>query len=199
MDIQLLDLWMPILIGSVACFLASSVLWMVLPHHKPDIKPLPDEHAFTAAITPLDLQPGYYMYPNCQEGETMNSEEFKARWKSGPWGSINILSKQPSFAKNMVVNFAEMLVVATITAYLASMAMGSEANTTDIVQFTFTCAFLGFVVSGWAGAAFLGTSLRFVLTSAFDGLVYAALTACAFALFWPAVQTAAEAVPAVGG
>ena len=52
MDIQLLDLWMPILIGSVACFLASSVLWMVLPHHKPDIKPSFDPIAVSLNMPP---------------------------------------------------------------------------------------------------------------------------------------------------
>ncbi|MFG0304894.1 MAG: hypothetical protein ACF8Q5_01630 [Phycisphaerales bacterium JB040] len=196
MDLQVIDLWLPVVVATVACFFASSLMWMVLPHHKADIRPLPDEKAFTRAISPLGLEPGLYMYPNCQEGETMGSEEFKARWQQGPWGTVNIIGARPNFPRNLAVNLFECFVIAGITAYLASMAMNAGANTTDVVRFTFASAFLGFVVGGWSGAAFMGTPLRMVLTSLFDAVVYSALTATAFALLWPAAEAS---LPAMGG
>ena len=196
MDVQIFDLWLPIVVAAFACFFASSVMWMVLPHHKADIRPLPDEKAFTEAVSPLDLDPGLYMYPNCQEGESMSSDEFKARWEQGPWGTINVIAAKPNFPRNLAVNLFECAVVAALTAYLASMAMNVGANSTDVIRFTFASAFLGFVVGGWSGAAFMGTPFRFVLTSLFDATVYSALTAAAFTLFWPTTEAA---LPAVGG
>ena len=153
MDVQIFDLWLPIVVAAFACFFASSVMWMVLPHHKADIRPLPDEKAFTEAVSPLDLDPGLYMYPNCQEGESMSSDEFKARWEQGPWGTINVIAAKPNFPRNLAVNLFECAVVAALTAYLASMAMNVGANSTDVIRFTFASAFLGFVVGGWSGVA----------------------------------------------
>jgi len=196
MDVQILDLWLPIVVATVACFVASSLMWMVLPHHKADIKPLPDEKAYTDAVGSMGLEPGVYMYPNCQSGESMNSESMKQRWEAGPWGMLTIFPGKPNFPRNLMVNLFECLVVTAITAYLASMAMNVGANTTDVARFTFTSAFLGFVVGGWSGAAFMGTPLRFVLTSAFDTIVYAVLTAAAFAFLWPTTDVV---LPAVGG
>ena len=34
----LVDLWMPIVVSAVVVFFASSLAWMVLPHHKADVK-----------------------------------------------------------------------------------------------------------------------------------------------------------------
>ena len=41
--VTLVDLWLPILGSAVAVFFISFTMWMVLPHHKGDWKPLPDE------------------------------------------------------------------------------------------------------------------------------------------------------------
>lgn len=190
MDITLMDLWLPILVAAVACFLASSVMWMVLPHHKPDLKTLPDEDAFNAATSGLGIAPGLYMFPNCEEGESPSSESMKKRWNEGPWGTINIIGAKPNFAKNMAVNFTEGLLIIAIVAYLASMTMSMGANSSDIVRFTFTGAFLGFVLGGFTGGVFLGTPARFLITSAIDAIVYSALTAAAFYFLWPEAAAA---------
>lgn len=35
---QILDLWLPIVLSSVFILIASSIIWMVLPYHKEDIR-----------------------------------------------------------------------------------------------------------------------------------------------------------------
>ena len=35
-------LWLPILVSTVLVFVASSLIWMVLPHHRSDTRKLPD-------------------------------------------------------------------------------------------------------------------------------------------------------------
>jgi len=99
MDITLIDLWLPILVAGVVCFLASSAMWMVLPHHKADIQPLPDEAAFNAAVGPLSLKPGYYMYPNCHGKEDMKSDAFKARWRPAPGARSTCWATSPTSPK----------------------------------------------------------------------------------------------------
>ncbi|MEO1513236.1 MAG: hypothetical protein AAFU70_14280, partial [Planctomycetota bacterium] len=34
----ILELWIPIVLATIAVFIASSLLWMVSPHHKADVK-----------------------------------------------------------------------------------------------------------------------------------------------------------------
>ena len=101
-----------------------------------------------------------------------------------------MLGHQPNFAKNLLVNFTEGLAIAAIVGYLASMSMSSWANPTDIVRFTFTGAFLGFVLGGFSGAAFLGTPTRFIMTTAFDAMVYSAIVAASFYFLWPEAAAA---------
>ncbi len=52
----LVQFWLPILASAVVVFLASSIAWMVLPHHKKDVKTLPDEKAgvLAPARQPVD-------------------------------------------------------------------------------------------------------------------------------------------------
>ena len=42
MDVTLIDLWLPILVAAVIVWFASALIWMAMPHHKKDIKKLPD-------------------------------------------------------------------------------------------------------------------------------------------------------------
>ncbi len=41
----LAPLWLPILVSAAVVFVAAGLAWMALPHHKKDIKTLPDEKA----------------------------------------------------------------------------------------------------------------------------------------------------------
>lgn len=195
MNVELLDLWLPIVLSAVIAFVASFVMWMVLPTHKADIKPLPDEPKFNAAIAPLGIKPGLYMFPNCQGGEDMKSEAFKARWKAGPWGTINVLGAQPNFGRNLAVCFVEMLAISFVVAYLSTMAVPRGAEYMHVFRFIGAAAILGYLFGGFATDAFMGKPGRFQLTSAIDGLVYALLTAGVFAWLWPALETGTLPVP----
>ena len=48
--VSLGSLWLPILLSAVAVFVASSVVWMLLPHHRDDFAGLPDEEAVRDAL-----------------------------------------------------------------------------------------------------------------------------------------------------
>lgn len=194
MNVELLDLWLPIVLSAVIAFVASFVMWMVLPIHKPDIKPLPDEKGFFGAINPLNLKPGHYMFPNCGSGEDMKSDAFKAKWKAGPWGTINVLGTAPNFLRNLAVTFLEMLVISFVVAYLGTMALHRGDDYMHVFRFIGAAAILGYVLGGFGCDTFMGRPARFQLTNALDSLIYALLTAGVFGWLWPHVE-AAGAVP----
>ena len=56
-------LWLPILLSSIAVWVASALVWTVMPHHKSDWAKLPDEDAARRALIPQGLVPGLYSIP----------------------------------------------------------------------------------------------------------------------------------------
>ena len=58
------SLWLAIVISSVLVWLASFVVWVVLPHHKRDYRSLPNEEAARSTLTPQKLLPGQYNIPH---------------------------------------------------------------------------------------------------------------------------------------
>ncbi len=179
-------LWMPILVAAVVVFIASFLAWMVLPHHKADIKPLPDEQALAEQLARLELAPGLYMWPNCAAGEDMKSAEFKQRYERGPWGSLNVLPAKPNFARNLLLTFIVYLVISIFVGYLGSLACPAGSEFARVFRVTGAAAILGYCMGALPGALFLGKPTRFILTDLVDGVAYGLLTGLVFALLWPA-------------
>ncbi len=75
---DLLSVWLPILVSSIAVFVASFLAWMVLPHHRSDWSKLPDEDGLISALSSGGVKPGQYMFPFCSGSREMKSPEFKA-------------------------------------------------------------------------------------------------------------------------
>src|SRR5262249_57538513 len=67
-------LWLPILLSAVIVFIASSIVHMVLPHHRSNYKKLPDEDNIRKILRAANLAPGLYHTPYCTHKE-MNSPE----------------------------------------------------------------------------------------------------------------------------
>ncbi|MEX0875855.1 MAG: hypothetical protein WD114_00200 [Phycisphaerales bacterium] len=195
--VELTDLWLPILIASFAVFVASSLMWMVLPHHKADVQVLPDEKALTGALGPLGIPPGFYMFPNCQSHGDTKSEEFQGRWKAGPWGTINIYPGQPKFGMNLLKTLIVFLVISGLVAYLSGRALPAGTEAAGVFQFALIAAILGHCTGGLVGSFFMGKPTRFVMTDFIDGVVYALITAAVFAWMWPAVAGVDMPVPTI--
>ena len=179
------QLWLPILVSAVIVFIASSLAWTVLPHHKKDIKPLPDEKALTEHLGRLNLPPGLYVWPGCGPGQSMRSEEYKARDKAGPWGSINILGSRPNFGRSLVLAFLFYIVVGLFVAYIAALARPAGSAFLPVFRVAGAAAILAYCAGSIPGAIFMGKPGRFVLTDFLDGLVYGLLTGATFGLLWP--------------
>ena len=151
---------------------------MLLPYHKPDIKANPNEAEFDEAINKLGIASGFYMYPNCQNAKDMKSEAFKARWKSGPWGTINVMGHQPNFAMNLLKTFIAYGLITVMVAYISGMALGPGADYMNVFRVVATAGILGHCMGALAGSFFLGTPTRFIVTCFIDGVIFAGFFLC---------------------
>ncbi len=54
--VTITSLWLPILVSAAFVWIASAIVWMVLPHHKSDFGRVTDEEAARNVLR--DLKPG---------------------------------------------------------------------------------------------------------------------------------------------
>ena len=181
------ELWMPILVSAVFVFLASSVFHMILPIHKKDYDPVPNEGAVMDAIRAAGVKPGNYMFPHCSDYKEANTEEGKARFEKGPVGVMNVWPNgMPNMGKALGQWFLYCIVASVFVGYLGSLAIISPApDYLDVMRFTGTAGFLAYglgavIDSIWKGVKW-STSFKFV----FDGLVYGLVTGGTFGWLWP--------------
>src|SRR2546421_1401905 len=97
-------LWLPILLSAIAVWFWSFLSWAILAVHKHDLKPLPNEDGFGAAVRPLNVSPGVYAFPYC-EHKDRNNPAFQEKWKTGPVGILYLWKPNPSMGGNMAATF----------------------------------------------------------------------------------------------
>lgn len=180
----LLDLWLPIVASAVVVFVASALAWTVLPHHRADIRRLPDEGPMLSALAAMRLSPGMYAWP-IPDKTDCKSKEFADRAARGPWGSLNVQGSAPSMGRSLFLVFLFYLVVGIFVAYVTSEAVAKGAEYLRVFQVAGTVAIMAYCFGQIPGAIFFGKSLRFTLTDLLDGLVYGLLTAGIFSWLWP--------------
>jgi len=192
MQVALPEIWLAVLIATLSVFFASAIMWMLLPHHKADIKFLDDEADLKDLVKSKSIKPGLYMFPNCADHKDFKTDEFQDRLKAGPWGVLNVLPKQPNFGMNLLKTFTVFLVITIMVAYITGLAVGPGAEYMRVFRIAATTAILGHCMGGLCGAFFLGKPTRFIITDFIDGVVYALITAGILASMWPVAQSALD-------
>jgi len=178
-------LWLPILLAAVFVFIASSIIHMVLPYHRSNYRQLPDEDKVRAALRSSSLTPGLYHFPFCTHKD-MNSEEVKAKQKEGPVGFMTIYPNGPAnLPKFLIQWFVFCLIVGTVVAYLAAHTLHHADPFRHVFRVAGTAAFLAYGVGGLSNGVWKGFPWKMVLLEAFDGLIYALITAGTFGWLWP--------------
>lgn len=198
---ELLQLWLPIIVSAAVVFIASGLAWMVLPHHKPDWKTLPDQEGVLEKLRAMNLPPAQYMFPCCADSKAMKDPEFKKMWEAGPHGTLLIRASKPSFGMNLLLVFIFYLVVGIFVGYVGTVALDAGAPFRTVFRITGTVAVIAYVFGGIPNAIFFGRSARSVLMDIIDGVVYGLLTGLIFAWLWPALEALETNMPAlpVGG
>jgi len=191
--VHLPELWLTILIATVAVFFASSIMWMLMPHHKKDIQFLEEnEKGYIDAMKSLDIKPGLYMYPGCDHSKSQSDErktQIKENWDAGPWGVLTIYSGKPNFGMNLIKTFLAFLVITIFVAYITGIGVAPGADYMHVFRVAGATALLGHCMGGLCGAFFMGKPTRFIITDFIDGVVYALITAGILASMWPAASS----------
>lgn len=179
-------LWLPLLVSAVLIFLASFVIHMVLPWHKGDYRPLPNEDAVMDALRPFGIPPGDYMVPCPSSRAEWRSAEFTQKVARGPVLVATVMPNGPvSMGTNLTLWFLYIVVVGLFGAYVASRALAPGAAYLEVFRFVGATAFAGYALALWQMSIWYRRAWSTTIRSTIDGLVYALLTAGVFGWLWP--------------
>ncbi len=185
--VPVMSLWLPILLGAVLVFVASSIIHMMLGYHRNDFAKLPKEDDVMSALRPFAIAPGEYVMPYAGGAAGMKSPEYQEKVAKGPVAFMNVFpSGTWSMGSSFVQWFIYSVVVGIFAAYLAGRAVGPGAGYLDVFRFTGTVAFAGYALALVQASIWYKRAWATTLKSVFDGLVYALLTAGVFGWLWPA-------------
>ena len=178
------SLWLPILLSAVLVFVASSLIHMVLQWHKRDYRKLADEAAVLASLRQHGIPPGQYMFPCAGSMKEFGTPEMQAKFAQGPVGTLIVRGKDSmNIGKALAQWFVLTLVVSAIVGYVTGLACApGSANVFRVAASVALPAYaLASVDSSiWKGVSW-STTAKFVV----DGVIYALVTAAAFAWLWP--------------
>jgi hypothetical protein len=183
--ISLTALWLPILLSAVIVFVASSIIHMVLKYHQSDYRQLPEEDKLLAALRPVGLTPGLYHFPFCTHKD-MNTPAMQEKYKQGPVGFLTIYpSAPPAMPKFLSLWFAYCLLIGSFVAYVTGRTVMYGAPYSVVFHIAGAAAFLAYGLGPLVNGIWKGQPWSLVLKEAFDGLIYALLTAGTFGWLWP--------------
>ena len=183
--VAIATLWLPIVLSAVLVFVASSILHMALPYHRADYDELEDEDDVLESIWAQDPGAGDYLLPHCTTPEERESEEVQAKLEKGPMVFMTVVP-EPNVAKSMIQWVVYCLILGVFVAYLAGRTLEPGAEYLSVFRVAGTAAFLGYAGAIASSSIWMGRKWSTTFRHTFDGLIYALLTAGAFAWLWPA-------------
>ena len=184
--VYLTSLWLPIILSAVIVFVVSSVIHMVLPYHRNDVRKVGKEDEMLEALRRLDLPPGDYAVPHAGSMEGMKKPEFVEKMKKGPIAFLTVApGAEPSMAVPLLLWFLYSVVVSLFAAYVAGRALPPGATYLEVFRFVGTSAFMGYSLGLLQNSIWYKRNWGTTLKSVVDGLVYALFTAGTFGWLWP--------------
>jgi len=186
MTMSLLDLWLPILLGTVSAWIASALIHMVAKYHNSDYQKLANEDEVRAAVRQGNPSLGVHSIPYCVDMEQMQDEAMQSKFREGPVAFVTVFANgMPKMGKLIGQQIVFFLLGSTLVAYCATLALEPGAEFMSVFRFVSAVAFLTF---GWAQIPFSiwyghlwSSTAKYLL----DSLIYGLLIAACFAWLWP--------------
>ena len=183
---SLASLWLPILLSAVAVFIVSSVVHMVLPHHRTDFGKLPAEDETMRALAQGQTAPGTYMFPYAGSMAAMKDPAWVEKRTRGPAGIVTIMPPGvPRMSKNLIQWFIYSIVVSLFAAYIASRAQPPGAPSGGVLRFAAATAFFCYGVGIAHESVWFSRRWSVTFKYLFDALLYAFATGFVFVWLWP--------------
>ena len=187
MTISLLQLWLPIVLGTGVAWIASGLIHMVVKYHNADYQQLTNESEVMDAVRNGSPKLGLHTFPYCIDMKEMNDEGVQQRFKTGPVGFVTIMPNGlPNMGKLLGQQIAFFFVGCVLIAYCATLVLEPGAQYMTVFRFVSVVGFLAF---GWAVVPFSiwyghlwSTTAKYLL----DGLIYGLVVAGVFGWLWPA-------------
>jgi hypothetical protein len=183
---SLAALWLPIIVSAVIVFLASSVIHMAPLWHRGDYPRMPREAEVLDALRPMAIPPGDYFIPRAASMKEMRSSDFKEKLHKGPVAVLTVMPNGPiAMNRSLVQWFVFLIVVGIFVALVTCRTLPIGTPYPRVFKVAGTVAFMGYALALCELSIWYRRSWALTLKGAFDGLIYAALTAGTFGWLWP--------------
>lgn len=189
LSVSLPELWLPIVVATIAVFFLSMIAWTIAPHHKPEARPLGDERSLFGLIKGQTIAPGSYYFPYCDASE-MKTDDGKRRYAEGPWGRLVLYPKRPSMGASLLGSFLLYLTVSLALAFLGSETIAPGATFARVMTVIGTGAILAYTAAVMPQIIWFDRRSKVFAAHLFDGVVYGVATGASFASLWPGVSAA---------
>jgi hypothetical protein len=184
--VPILSLALPILFSAVIVFIASSILHMVLPFHRNDLRKVPKEDEVINALRRFALPPGDYALPHAGSPAALKDPQFLAKMNKGPVVLMTVVPNgPPAMPTRLFVWFLYSVIVSVFAAYIAGRALAPGAHYLAVFRFAGCTAFIGYSLALAQHSIWYNRNWMTTLKSMLDGLVYGLLTAGTFGWLWP--------------
>jgi hypothetical protein len=177
--------WLPILLSSIAVFIASSLVHMVVGWHRNDQSKLPNEDAVADVLrgTPV----GDYRLPFPDSAAGMKDPKWQEKVQRGPLAMVTVsgFDMKTGFQKSLAQWFVYSLIVSWVSAHIAAGALHTGASHALVFHTVAITAFMGYGMALAQKPIWDGKPWGPTLKSMVDALVYGAITGVIFAWRWP--------------
>lgn len=175
------DLWMAILIATIALWFLSFLAWAILPHHFGDRRKVDDEDGFMDYLRQRNVQPGNYLFPYAASSKEQSSKEHAEKYTAGPRGTLNLYA-MPNMGKNMALTILYFFVTVFTIAYIAHIACPPGSEFMRVFRIAGTIGVLTYASSGVLNRIWFTERMW---TNIVDGIVYGLVLGLIFAAMWP--------------
>lgn len=186
MSVSLLQLWMPIAVGTLLAWISSALIHMMIKYHNSDYQQLDNEEAVLDALRAGSQKFGLHQFPFCGDMKNMQDESVQAKFNKGPVGlAILVPNGMPAMGKLMAQQISHFLLGSILIAYCATLALEPGADYLSVFRFV---AAVGFLTFGWASIPYsIWFGIQWSMTAKYllDGLIYGLVVAGSFAWLWP--------------
>jgi hypothetical protein len=183
--VSIASLWLPILLSSVAVFIASSILQMFIGHHWNDMRSVPQQQQLVDTLRGMSLPVGDYMVPRPASRAAARDPAFMEQLNKGPVARLQVLPGGMKIGTSLAQWFIYTLVVGWACAGAAVHALRPGAAYLQVFHLVAVVAFAAYALALPQASIWYGRSWRMTVTTMIDGLVYALLTAGMFGWLWP--------------
>ena len=184
--VNMYQLWVPIVLGSIVLFIASTIIWMVLPYHRKDVGGTPDENPLLEAMRRQNLMPGQYLVPLTSDHAQRKSPEFIKKGEDGPVAMITMMpSGQANLGAILGKYFAFLLVIDSEIAYVARLGLQPGRSVPGRLPFHRHGRLHRLRRSARDLRDLLGRRWRIVRLDVMDAFIYGTLVAGSVGWRWP--------------